>query len=603
MLEVSFLTKHLLMGNEAIARGAVEAGLNVATAYPGTPSSEIVGTLAKWAADFSYHVEWSVNEKVALEVAAGAAYAGANCLVAMKQVGLNVASDPLMSLAYIGVKGALVLVVADDPGPHSSQTEQDTRTFAQFAKLPVFDPSSPEEALAMTKAALKLSHRYGMPVFVRPTTRVCHATAGVEFAEIARNQPEGFVKDPGFVIFPKLANLRHQWLESQLQKLGAEFADNGWNRIIPGDRVGIVAGGISYHYAVEAAELLGLRPTILKIGNPHPLPVKLLEEFLDGVDRVIVVEELDPVLENGVTACAGKIGFRGRIDGKISGALPRAGEYNVDLVKQAFSKVLGLTAEPDAAEGSPALPELPVRPPVLCAGCPHRASFYAVKKATGGLNAIYTGDIGCYTLGNAPPLAMVDTCLCMGAGITVAQGLRRIEPGRPVFAFIGDSTFFHTGIPGVINAVYNQHRVIIVLLDNSTTAMTGHQPHPGIGRNAAGAVTETLDPVALLKACGVALVEVVDPLDLPAAEAAVRRTLTCPGVAALVMRSSCAALQKARRRFSIDPAKCVNCRRCIQELGCPAYAAGDKPQIGPSCHGCGLCAQVCPAGAIGEVTL
>jgi indolepyruvate ferredoxin oxidoreductase alpha subunit len=599
---VIFLAKRLLMGNEAIARGAVEAGLNVATAYPGTPSSEIIGTLAKWAADFSYYVEWSVNEKVALEVAAGAAYAGANCLVAMKQVGLNVAGDPLMTLAYIGVKGALVLAVADDPGPHSSQTEQDTRTYAKFAKLPVFDPASPEEALEMTKAALDLSHRYGLPVFLRPTTRVCHATAGVKLSEVTGNQPEGFVKDPRWVIFPKLANLRHQWLESQLQQLAVEFAANRWNRITPGGKIGIVAGGIAYHYAVEAAKLLGLSPTVLKIGNPHPLPLSQIEAFLAQVDQVVVCEELDPVLEEGVRNCAGKIGFVGSIAGKINGVLPCAGEYNVDLVKQALLKVLGLPADSPAPAGGASRPELPVRPPVLCAGCPHRAAFYAVKKATKGKNAIYTGDIGCYTLGNAAPLAMVDTCLCMGAGVTVAQGLRRVEPGRPVFAFIGDSTFFHTGIPGLINAVYNRHRITLVLLDNSTTAMTGHQPHPGIGRNAVGEVAQVIDAVALIKACGVGLVIVVNPLDLAAAEAAVRQTLDYPGVAALVMRYPCAALAKASRRFTVDPDQCVNCRRCITELGCPAYFIQDKPQIGPSCHGCGLCAQLCPAGAIVEVS-
>jgi indolepyruvate ferredoxin oxidoreductase alpha subunit len=597
---VIFLAKQLLMGNEAIARGAVEAGLNVAVAYPGTPSSEIIGTLAKWAADFAYYVEWSVNEKVALEVAAGAAYAGANCLVAMKQVGLNVAGDPLMSLAYIGVKGALVLAVADDPGPHSSQTEQDTRTYAKFAKLPVFDPASPEEALEMTKAALDLSHRYGLPVFLRPTTRVCHATAGVEFSEVVGNQPEGFVKDPRWVIFPKLANLRHQWLESQLRQLAAELAASRWNRITPGGQVGIVAGGIAYHYAVEAAELLGFSPTVLKIGNPHPLPVSQIEAFLAQVDRVVVCEELDPVLEEGVRNCAGKIGFTGPIAGKMDGVLPYAGEYNVDLVRQALRQVLGLPADSAALSHGASPPELPARPPVFCAGCPHRAAFYAVKKAAKGTNAIYTGDIGCYTLGNAAPLQMVDTCLCMGAGVTVAQGLRQVEPGRPVFAFIGDSTFFHSGIPGLINAVYNRHRITLVLLDNRTTAMTGHQPHPGIGRNAVGEVAEVIDAVALIKACGVGLVIVVDPLDLTAAEAAVKQTLDYLGVAALVMRSPCAALAKTSRRFTVDQDQCINCRRCITELGCPAYFVSEKPQIGPSCHGCGLCAQLCPVGAIKE---
>jgi len=592
--------KTLLMGNEAIARGAIEAGLHLAAAYPGTPSSEIIGTLAAWAGDFSYYVEWSVNEKVAMEVAAGAAYAGARALVAMKQVGLNVASDPLMSLAYIGVKGALVVAVADDPGPHSSQTEQDTRTFAKFAKLPVFDPASPEEALEMTKDAFELSHRYGMPVFVRPTTRVCHATAGVEFSEIQSFPTEGFVKDPRWVIFPRLSYERHRWVESQLQKLAAEFSENRWNRITPGDRLGIVAGGVSYYYAVEAARDLGLHPTVLKIGNPHPAPLAKIEAFLRQVDRVIVVEELDPVLEEAVLAVAGSIGFAGQIHGKISGDLPRAGEYSVDLVKRVLAELTEVAGDAAAVSTLDAPPQLPVRPPVLCAGCPHRASFYAVKRATKGLDAIYTGDIGCYTLGNAPPLAMVDTCLCMGAGITVGQGLHRIEPERPVFAFIGDSTFFHTGIPGLINAVYNKHAVKLVLLDNSTTAMTGHQPHPGMGRTASGEVTQVVDVVALIRACGVGLVEEVNPLDLKAAEGAVKKALEYPGVAAIVMRYPCVALYKPTRRFRVDASQCVNCKRCIKELGCPAFYQEEKPVIGPSCYGCGLCAQVCPVGAIKE---
>lgn len=592
------MSKKLLMGNEAIARGAIEAGLNLATAYPGTPSSEIIGTLAEWSGDFPYYVEWSVNEKVAMEVAAGAAYTGANALVAMKQVGLNVASDPLMSLAYIGVKGAMVVVVADDPGPHSSQTEQDTRTFAKFAKLPVFDPASPEEALEMTKDAFELSHRYGMPVFLRPTTRVCHATAGVDFLEIKNNTPEGFTKDPRWVIFPRLAYIRHQWLEEQLQKLAVEFSNSAWNKIQSGGRVGIAASGIAYTYAVEAASLLGINPTILKIGNPHPLPTSKITEFLQQVDDVFVFEELDPVLEEGVMQCAAQIGFKGNIYGKKSGNLPRAGEYSVDLVKAVLAEILGVTIN----EKSPAvIPDLPVRPPVLCAGCPHRASFYAVKQATKRTDAIYTGDIGCYTLGNAAPLSMVDTCLCMGAGITIAQGLSRIAPERPVFAFIGDSTFFHTGIPGLLNAVYNNHPVKLVLLDNSTTAMTGHQPHPGIGKTAVGEIAEKIDPVGMIKACGVKMIEVVNPLNLAETVEAVKRAMDFPGVAALVMRYPCVALTKPKRHFQINHDLCNNCRRCIRELGCPAFYTEEKPVIGPSCHGCGLCGQVCPVGAIREV--
>lgn len=591
-----------MMGNEAIARGAVEAGLNFAAAYPGTPSSEIIGTLAEWSGDFDVYVEWSVNEKAAMEVAAGAAYAGAYALVAMKQVGLNVASDPLMSLAHIGVKGALVVVVADDPGPHSSQTEQDTRLFGKFAKLPVFDPASPEEALAMTKAAFELSHRCQMPVLLRPTTRVCHATAGIEFGEVIRNQPEGFVKDPKWVIFPRLAYQKHQWLEEQRVKLAEEFSSSLWNPTRKGGRIGIVTSGVSFLYTCEAVEQLGKNPTILKIGTPHPLPTRKITEFLHSVDQVIVVEELDPVLEEGVIGIAGRIGFSGRISGKLTQEFPFAGEYGVDLVRRSIEPIVsGQAHQESAAAAETAVPELPVRPPVLCAGCPHRASFYAVKRATRGTNAVYTGDIGCYTLGNAPPLAMVDTCLCMGAGITIAQGLYRIEPALPIFAFIGDSTFFHTGIPGVLNAVYNQHPIKIVLLDNGTTAMTGHQTHPGIGKTAMGAEAPKIDPVEILKACGVGLVITVNPLDLKATEAAVRQMINYPGVAALVMRYPCVGLYKPERQFQVDSNVCTNCRRCINELGCPAWYVAEKPQIATSCYGCGLCAQVCPVGAIKEV--
>ena len=600
----------LLMGNEAIARGAVEAGLNFAAAYPGTPSSEIIGALAEWAragaqdSASGFYTEWSVNEKVALEVAAGAAYAGAFALVAMKQVGLNVAADPLMSLSYIGVKGALVIVVADDPGPHSSQTEQDTRSFARFANLPVFDPTSPEEAFRMTQAAFELSHRYGMPVFLRPTTRVCHATAGIAWSDIAPHPVEGFVKDPNWVIFPRLSYLRHQWLEEQQLKLAAEFSGPVWNPIRSGDRLGIVAGGISYSYVCEAADELGLRPTLWKIDTPYPFPAAKAREFFQQVDRILVVEELDPVIEESIIFLAGQAGFTGPVEGKLNGLLPKAGEYHLDLIRSACEKFTGLQPQnPSDAAPQPPAPDLPVRPPVLCAGCPHRASFYAVKRGTRGRDAIYTGDIGCYTLGNAPPLSMVDTCLCMGAGLTIAQGLAKVAPERPVFAFIGDSTFFHTGIPGVINAVHNQHSIKIVVLDNGTTAMTGHQTHPGMGRTATGVVVDAIELIDILKAAGVKLIEVVNPFEQEKAEAAVRRVLDFPGVAAVVMRAPCVATFKPQRRFRIDESRCNNCRRCLRELGCPAFSQAEHPVIGIACYGCGLCAQICPRNAITEVEL
>ena len=599
------MTKALLMGNEAIALGAVEAGIHVATAYPGTPSSEIVGTLAEKAKEHGFYAEWSVNEKVAMEVASGAAYAGANALVAMKQVGLNVAADPLMSMAYIGVKGALVIAVADDPGPHSSQTEQDTRNFAKFAKLPVLDPSSPEEAREMTRAAFELSHRHGMAVFVRPTTRICHSCAEVSFDEQFRENQEstGFEKDPRWAIFPRLSYQRHQWLEKQREVLSAEFSESPWNYIIPGGRLGVVTSGVSALYVQEALAKSGVSATVLKIGTPYPLPERKVVEFLDQVDRILVVEELDPVLEEGVK----RIAFDHRkiiqVMGKATGHLPYAGEYNVEMVTRAITSVDKRTqVEQEIAATATQVPELPVRPPVLCAGCPHRASYYAAKIATRGMNAVYSGDIGCYSLGNAPPLSMMDTCLCMGAGITVASGLQLVEPERLHMAFIGDSTFFHTGVAGLLNAVYNRNPIKLIILDNSTTAMTGHQPHPGIGLTAMGTNVQPIDIEGLVRGCGVEYVRKADPLNFKEAVATIKEAIDFSGPAVVIMERLCISLFKKPKIYEIDSETCTNCGKCIRDLGCPAMSKEDKPRINATCYGCGLCAQICPVGAIREVS-
>ena len=606
--------RELLMGNEAIARGAVEAGLDVATAYPGTPSSEIVGTLAGWAKEFGFHAEWSTNEKVALEVAGGAAFAGAGALVAMKQVGLNVAADPLMSLAYLGVRGALVIVVADDPGPHSSQTEQDTRRYGILSKLPVFDPSSPAEAKAMTIEAFALSRRLGLPVILRPTTRVCHACGPVEIGKVPARQPApGLKKDGQLVVLPRFAAIRHVWLEEQVDKLRAEFAASPWNIISGKGRLGILAGGVSYYYAKEALADLGLEATILKIGTPHPFPLTLAREILGRVDRVLVVEEEDPVLEEGLllaaaglTGAADKAGIRASgeakppVFGKYSGHLPRTGEYDADLVGKAVAAVAGVS--PKSAEikaTAEVAPELPVRPPTLCAGCPHRSVFHAVKTATKGQDPVFSGDIGCYTLGAAAPLNTIDTCVCMGGAVTIADGLSLAEPDRPHIAFIGDSTFFHMGIPGLINAAYNGAKLTLIILDNRTTAMTGHQPHPGIGRLATGEDVSPVDLEALVRACGATGVTVVDAYDRPGIQEAVRAALAKEGPTAIIARRACAVMAKPERRYRIGE-DCSNCRRCLRELGCPALAAGEKPYITPACFGCGLCAELCPKQAIVE---
>ena len=599
--------REFLMGNEAMALGALTAGVNVVAGYPGTPSTEVLETVARRRPEGVY-VEWSVNEKAALEVAAGAAYAGARALVTMKQVGLNVASDPLMSLSYIGVKGGMVVLVADDPGPISSQTEQDTRTFAAYAKLPILDPSSPSEAYAMMCEAFELSEELGCPVIVRPTTRVDHGYEDVLVAgpeEWAHHEAEGFVRDPSrWVIFPALSVRAHAAIERRDAALAGRLSGYARNTVTQTagpdarPRLGVATHGISATYV---AENLGEKDDVrvLRVATPYPFPEDLAADFLDGLDEVLCVEELDPVIERALVATCGRRGLTVKICGKLTGDIQPSGENTVESVGRALDAFLGRQT---AVVPTPAPPTLPVRPPVLCAGCPHRASFYAVKRAMRGRKTLFCGDIGCYTLGNAKPLDMVDTCLCMGAGINIAQGVTHVEPDTTAFAFVGDSTFFASGITGVVNAFYNQANMTLVVLDNSTTAMTGHQPHPGTGRTMMGQVVEKVSIERVLRAIGLTVVETVDPLDLDAAVSAVRRVADEPGVKAIIFRSSCVVLAKPQSTSTVNAEKCVGCQRCVRELGCPALvpdAATGKVRIDATqCTGCTLCEQICPTHAI-----
>ena len=599
--------REFLMGNEAMAVGALAAGVNVVAGYPGTPSTEVLEAVAKRRGEGVY-VEWSVNEKAALEVAAGAAYAGARTLVTMKQVGLNVASDPLMSLSYIGVKGGMVVLVADDPGPISSQTEQDTRAFAAYAKLPILDPSSPAEAYAMMGEAFDLSEELGCPVIVRPTTRVDHGYEDVEIADTCEwrvNDPEGFVRDPSrWVIFPALSVRAHAAIEARDAALAQRLSSYARNTVnqtagpAARPRLGVATHGISATYVAEnLSEKDDVR--VLRVATPYPFPESLAADFLDGLDEVLCVEELDPVIERALVATCGRRGLSVRIRGKLTGDIQPSGENTVESVGLALDAFLG--RESGAARPA-APPQLPVRPPVLCAGCPHRASFYAVKRAMRGRKTLFCGDIGCYTLGNAKPLDMVDTCLCMGAGINIAQGVTHVEPDTAAFAFVGDSTFFASGITGVVNAFYNQANMTLVVLDNSTTAMTGHQPHPGTGRTMMGQVVERVSIERVLRAIGLAVVETVDPLDHERAVETVRRVADEPGVKAIIFRSPCVVLARPKARSTVDANACVGCQRCVRELGCPALvpdAATGKVRIDPAqCTGCTLCEQICPTHAI-----
>lgn len=593
--------KKLLMGNEAIAYGAIRSSVKVVCGYPGTPSTEVLETVAK-NNDGSIYVEWSCNEKAAMELAAGASYSGARVMVTMKQVGLNVASDPLMCLSYIGIRGGVVIIVADDPGPNSSQTEQDTRHFAEYANLPVLDPTTPAEAYKMIQCAFIISERIGIPVILRPTTRVCHACEAIELKPgRASDKTVGFEKDPRWVIFPPLAYKRHIILENMQHEIKELFETSEFNEITGNAKVGIVASGISYAYAHDVIEKLGVEAKLFKVGTPYPFPTRLAQQFIRGLSKVLVIEELDPVVEEALKKAAYEIGTRTKIYGKESGDVPKCGEFSFESVKAMIKKFFNI-ADVNEKEAYPE--PLPVRAPNLCAGCPHRASFYAVKKAMEGVDAVFTGDIGCYTLGNAKPLEMTDTCLCMGASITAAQGIKRVSPEKTVFAFIGDSTFFHSGLTGVANAIYNSTPIVVCILDNSTTAMTGHQPHPGIGRTMMDTQSPKISIYNTLKGLGVGFVRRVNPFNksdaISAAIEAAKESAATKSVAAIIFESPCIALYKKEKVLTVNADKCRGCRKCINELGCPAIHlnADKKAEIDSSlCYGCELCKDICTFSA------
>lgn len=606
--------KEYVMGNGAIALGALAAGVNLVAGYPGTPSSEIIETIAKYPAQMSYqglHIEWSVNEKAAMEVAASAAYSGARTLVTMKQMGLNVASDALMSLAYVGVKGGMVVVSADDPGPISSQTEQDSRRFADFCRIPVFDPASPEEAFQMIQDAFAYSEKYETPVIFRPTTRVCHAYASVDVPEnLSSKKYDGFKKDSSkWVIFPRHSYQYHGHIEERNLKIGEDFSNYKFNTVEGAKDAAsekmVFASGVSYAYAKEYLKN-NSEIALVKVATAFPFPEDFVLSVLKDKNAkdILCLEELSPYIEEQLLKLVGREKLDIHVSGKLDGKVPHNGENSANQVAGILAAFLGL-ADGDMAADLSDMPALPVRPPVLCAGCPHRASFYAVKQAMKdiaketGKNSYFCGDIGCYTLGNAMPLDMVDTCLCMGAGITMAQGFHWVDDHASCFAFVGDSTFFASGITGVVNAVYNEANMTLCVLDNSTTAMTGHQPHPGTGKNMMGNVVDKISIVKILEAIGLKKVITVDPLNLPAAIDAVKECDKIKGVKAIIFKSPCIAITKPSEKKCISE-KCINCKKCIREIGCPALICADgKVAIDSNlCTGCGLCSQICPVNAI-----
>ncbi len=581
--------KRLMLGNEAAANGFRDAGGTVASAYPGTPSTEITETIAKFDDVYS---EWAPNEKVATEVAVGASIAGARSICAMKHVGLNVAADPLFTASYTGVSGGMVIAVADDPGMHSSQNEQDSRFYARSAHVPMLEPADSQECYDFTRQALTLSEKFDTPFLFRLTTRIAHSQSLVETREREDYKLKDYNKDfRKYVMMPGMAKVRHVVVEKRDNDL-REFAETTpLNRIEKGDKsVGIICSGIAYQYAKEAFP----NASFLKLGLVYPLPERKIAEFASCVETLLVIEELEPYFEDHIK----KLGIK--VIGKER--LTLQGELSTSMVRKSFADICAnLIDEKKLAEISqPSAANIPQRPPVMCPGCPHRGAFYVLKK----LGLVVCGDIGCYTLGALAPLNAIDACVCMGASIGMAHGMEKARGGdfaKKTVAVLGDSTFIHSGITGLIDIVYNKGVSTVIILDNSITGMTGHQQNPTTGLTIKNEPTKQVDLEKLCEAIGVSRVRICDPFDLKAFEAAVKEETASPEPSVIISQRPCALLKNVKygAPYTIDKEKCKNCGSCLK-IGCPAIVKTESGmKIDNSmCCGCGLCTKMCAFGAI-----
>lgn len=601
--------KLFLLGNEAAVRGALESGVSVATTYPGTPSSEIGNVLSVLAQDAGMYFEFSINEKVALEVAAAAAVSGLRSFTFMKHVGVNVASDSLMSVAYTSVQGGMVILTADDPSMFSSQNEQDNRHYARLANIPLLEASNPQEVKDLMKYAYELSEEFQLPVILRTTTRVSHMRGVVELGPLAESKNKGhFDKDPHrFVPVPVTARVMHKNLVDKMNKIGVLSNNSSLNPIYNNNgNIGIVTSGSAFNYVMDVVEENDLPVNILKITFSHPFPEKRVYEFLENVERVLVVEEVDPIMEKEIMAVVGKHQLNKTVHGKLDGTLPMIYEYNPDIILQGLGKMMGVDiADKIAAKTSF---ELPKRPPTLCPGCPHRAAYFEVKKAAENLklnDLIFPTDIGCYTLGIESPYEAADYLLSMGSSIGTSCGFSKATD-QTVVSFIGDSTFFHAGIPPLINAVHNKNKFVLVILDNRTTAMTGGQPHPGLPVDGMGLEAPGLSIPSIVRACGVEFVEIINPLNVGKSREIFEKALQFDKVAVVISQYPCMLIKTREEKgkniiLQVQDDKCTNCNTCIMELSCPAIYTRDngKIRIDPlMCRRCNVCVQTCPEKAI-----
>lgn len=565
-----------MLGNKAIARGVYESGAKVATAYPGTPSTEITEYISLYD---NIYTEWSPNEKVALEVAIGASFAGARSITTMKHVGLNVAADPLFTVSYTGINGGLVIVVADDPGMHSSQNEQDSRFYARAAKVPMLEPSDSQEAKDFIKHAFEISEKYDTPVIVRLTTRVAHSQSLVEFGDVSDIKINDFVKNPQKnVMIPAMARPKHILVENRMNKLAKDANNFDFNRAeIKDKKIGVITSGIVYQYIREVFPDI----SVLKLGMVHPLPKDKILDFANNVQELYVLEELEPIIEEQIKSWGIKL--------KGKELLTVQGEYSSNLISSLFD---------EKKSNNHTSSNMPQRPPVMCPGCPHRAVFYNLNRLK--LNVV--GDIGCYSLGVLPPLNAMDTLVCMGASIGMAHGYEKArgeEFAKSTVAVIGDSTFIHSGITGLIDIVYNKGISTILILDNSTTGMTGHQDNPLTGRNISGEKAPVLNLEALIKAIGINRVTTIDPFKLDESRDLIREEANVNEPSVIIFKRACALLDKVNQPYYIDVDKCTSCGMCLK-LGCPAIQNTDSGMLidDSLCNGCGLCVKVCKFNAI-----